>query len=61
MCLFSEKHPPTNLLQQKYPLIRQFPEKHHMIQVTLQRNQNFPLQLSLSKKWRVFLEDAEDE
>jgi hypothetical protein len=26
-CLFSAKHPPTCLLHQKHPLIRQFPEK----------------------------------
>jgi hypothetical protein len=27
----------------KHPLIRQFPEKHHMIQLGLQRNHKFPL------------------
>jgi hypothetical protein len=35
--LFSAKYPPTYLLQQKHPLIRQFPEKHHMAQLSLQR------------------------
>ena len=35
-CLFSAKH----------PLKRQFPEKHHMTQLSLQRNQKFPLQSS---------------
>lgn len=34
----------TCLLQQKHPLIREFPEKHHVIQLSLQRNQKFPLQ-----------------
>jgi hypothetical protein len=32
------------LLQQKYPFIRQFPEKYHVTQLSLQRNQEFPLQ-----------------
>jgi hypothetical protein len=27
----------------KHPLIRQLPEKHHMTQLNLQRNQKFPL------------------
>jgi hypothetical protein len=43
MCLFSAKHLPRSLLQRKHPLIRQFPEKHHMIQLSLQRNQKFTL------------------
>ena len=29
----------------KHPLIRQFPEKHHMAQLSLQRNQKFPLHI----------------
>ena len=33
-CLFSAKH----------PVIRQSPEKHHMTQLSLQRNRKFPLQ-----------------
>ena len=40
-CLLSAKQPPTYLLQQKHPLIRQFSEKHHMTQQSLQRNQKF--------------------
>ena len=42
-CPFSAKHPPMCLLQQKHPLIRQFPEKHHMTQLSFQRNQKFSL------------------
>jgi hypothetical protein len=38
-CPFSAKHPPMCLLQQKHPLIRQFPEKHHITQMGLQRNE----------------------
>lgn len=37
-CLFSAKHTPKCLLQQKHPLIRQFPEEHHMTQLSLQQN-----------------------
>lgn len=29
--------------QQKHSLFRKFPEKHHMIQLSFQRNQKFPL------------------
>jgi hypothetical protein len=52
ICLFSAKHPATYLLQQKHPLIRQFPEKHHVTQSSLQRNQKPPPQLSL----KIFLD-----
>jgi hypothetical protein len=41
MSLFSAKHPPACLLQQKHPLIRQFPVKYPMIQLCLHRNRNF--------------------
>ena len=34
----------------KHPLIRQFPEKHHMTQLGLQQNQKFPLHNILHKK-----------
>ena len=37
-CSFSAKHPPMCLLQQKYPLIGQFLEKHHTTQLSLQKN-----------------------
>jgi hypothetical protein len=43
-CLFSAKHLPMFLPQQKHTLIRQFPEKHHMTPLNLQRNQKFPVQ-----------------
>ena len=36
----------TCIFLAKYPLLRQFPEKHHMAQLSLQRNQKFPLQLT---------------
>jgi hypothetical protein len=42
--LFLAKHPSVCLFQKKKnPFIRQFQEKHHMIQLGLQRNQKFPL------------------
>jgi hypothetical protein len=37
------KHPLMCLLQQKYTLIRKFPEKHNMTQASLQRKQKFSL------------------
>ena len=43
-CLLA-KHPPMCLLQQKHPLITQFPEKHHMTQLSLQRNHEFSTSL----------------
>ena len=43
LCLFSAKD----------PLIRQLPENHHMTQLNLQRNQNFPLQFSVVKIAKV--------
>ena len=45
MRLFSRKHPPMCLLQQKYPLIRLFPEKHHTTRKSHQRNKKVPLQV----------------
>jgi hypothetical protein len=41
--LFLTKHHPTCLHQQKHPPIRQFPEKYHMTQLSLQKNQKCPL------------------
>lgn len=38
MCLFLAKYTPTSLLQQKYTLIRQLPEKHHKSQPSLQKS-----------------------
>ena len=43
MYLFSAEHAPMCMLNQNQPLIRQFPEKHHMTQLSLLRNQKFPL------------------
>lgn len=45
----------TCLLQQKHPLIRQFPEKHYMTQLSLRRNQTFPLQLFESDTLEAYL------
>jgi hypothetical protein len=33
-----------SLFSAKHLFIREFPEKHHMTQLNLQRNQKFPLQ-----------------
>ena len=38
MCLFSAKHSPMCLPRGKHPLKRQFPEKHYMTLLVLQRN-----------------------
>lgn len=38
MCLFLAKYTPTSLLQQKYTLIRQLPEKHLKSQPSLQKS-----------------------
>jgi hypothetical protein len=35
--------------EKKNPLIRQFPEKHHMTQLHLQRSQKFPLYKATEK------------
>jgi hypothetical protein len=37
------------LFQQKHPLIRQLPENHHMTQLSLQRNQKYPLYFPVGK------------
>jgi hypothetical protein len=50
MYLFSAKHPPSCLLQQKHILIRQFPEEDLMTQLSLQRNEKFPLQVFLTSE-----------
>jgi hypothetical protein len=42
----SRKSPPI-CSQQKHPLIRRFPEKHHVAHLSLQRNQEFPLHKKL--------------
>lgn len=38
MCLFLAKYTPTSLLQQKYTLIRQLPERPHKSQPSLQKS-----------------------
>ena len=40
----ASRETPRVCSQQKHSLIRQFPEKHHMTQLSFQRNQKFPLQ-----------------
>jgi hypothetical protein len=40
----------------KHPLLRQFPEKHHMTQLSLHRNQKFPLQMVPDIIWIFFKE-----